>query len=95
MLPYNTLFSELTVINDNIVDTNEAYLNLNKKIIKTLKVISSYMPEDKLFLLTNLEELYADKECVLETIIYNELLSNSKKILLDYDNIIHIQKDTI
>lgn len=95
MLPYNTLFSELTVINDNIVDTNEAYLNLNKKIIKTLKVISSYMPEDKLFLLTNLEELYADKECVLETIIYNGLLSNSKKILLDYDNIIHIQKDTI
>lgn len=95
MLLSDTFFSELTTINDNIVDTNEAYLNLNKKIIKTLKIISSYIPEDKSDLLTTLEELYADKECVLETIIYNELLNNPKNMLIDSSNIIHMQKDTV
>ncbi|CDH92464.1 hypothetical protein FDC50_12845 [Clostridium botulinum] len=64
----------------NIITSNEAYLELDKNIFNVLNLIKKHIPDEKIFLLEKLENLYNMQEGIGEELIYRQGILDGAKL---------------
>lgn len=83
----NTTLTKLEKINNNVVIIDKSYRLVNSKILNIYHQVKQYLPDDKIDLLNNLEELYNIEEIILEKIIYDETKKENIQEFWEYKNI--------